>query len=81
MPAGPAAAFSRESAVRAAHLATALICAYETASIVSRRMPMVSQLCRRCPALKVAIVAGLALHLYLPAPGHVKVTAGIELSR
>jgi hypothetical protein len=44
----------------------ALVCAYETASILSRRVPMVSVLCRRHPALKALIVAGLALHLYLP---------------
>lgn len=46
--------------------AVALVCGYETLAILSRRLPTVSKLCARKPALIPAILGGLAVHLVYP---------------
>lgn len=44
------------------------ICAYECAAIVTHRVPTITTLNRRWPAVGVVLVGALALHFWTPAP-------------
>lgn len=44
------------------------LCAYEVAAITTGRVPTISTLNRRHPALGVVLLSALALHFWTPAP-------------
>lgn len=44
------------------------ICAYETAAIVTGRVPTITALNHRWPAVGAVLVGALALHFWTPAP-------------
>jgi hypothetical protein len=51
--------------------AFAAVCGYETAAVCSGRLPTITALCQRRRVLAAAVVAALAVHLWLadqPAP-------------
>lgn len=52
----------------ALRVGTALLCAYESASILTRRTPTLSELSARYPALAPALIAALTVHLIWPWP-------------
>lgn len=46
----------------------AALCGYECAAILTGRVPTITALNRRWPALGVALVGALAVHFWAPAP-------------
>ena len=46
----------------------AALCAWEVAAITTGRVPTITTLNRRYPALGVVLVGALALHFWTPAP-------------
>lgn len=46
----------------------AALCAWEVAAICTGRVPTITALNRRHPAIGVALVGALALHFWTPAP-------------
>ena len=49
--------------------AVALVCAYEVVAIMTHKVPTISRLCARKPALIPAVLVGLAAHLVQPLVG------------
>ena len=46
----------------------AALCAYETTAICTGRVPTITALNRRWPAVGAVLVGALALHFWTPAP-------------
>jgi hypothetical protein len=42
----------------------AALCSYEVAAVTTRRMPTLTQLCRRHPWLAPVLIGSLTVHLY-----------------
>ena len=53
---------------RATKAILAGICTYETAAIITGRVPTITTLNRRHPVIGVVLVGALALHFWTPAP-------------
>ena len=51
---------------RATKACVAALCAYETAAIVSGRVPTITALNHRWPAVGAVLVGALALHFWTP---------------
>ena len=45
-----------------------VLCAYEVTAIVSGRVPTITALHRRWPAIGVALVGALVVHFWVPTP-------------
>lgn len=53
---------------RATKALVATLCGYEVAAITTGRVPTITALNRRWPALGAALVAALAIHFAVPTP-------------